>query len=274
MPPTIASLHVYPVKGLKGIEVQRSRCTERGLEHDRRWMVVDRDGEFITQRSHPKMATVWTDLEGDALVLSAPDMAEMRVPFDPGLAPIENVRVWKSVVKALPASREADRWLSAYLDDELRLVYMPPESKRYSNPHYAGTGRQVGFADGYAYLVISQASLDDLNRRLAARGHGALPMNRFRPNIVVSGSEAYAEDGWRDIRAGEALLRGVKPCGRCEVTTTDQSTGEVVGSEPLATLASYRESGEFGLMFGMNFVAIEPGEVRVGAAIETHPPSG
>jgi uncharacterized protein YcbX len=268
MTATIKSLHAYPVKGLKGIDLERSRCTERGLEHDRRWMVVDRDGEFLTQRSHPRMATVWTDLDSEALALSAPDMPEMRVPIDPGVAPLERVRVWSSTVKAVAASREADRWLSEYLGADVRLVYMPPESKRFSNPHYAGADRQVGFADGYAFLVISQASLDDLNRRLAARGHAALPMNRFRPNIVVGGSAPYAEDDWKDIRVGDAVLRGVKPCGRCEVTTTDQSTGEVRGPEPLATLATYRESREFGVMFGMNCVALEPGDIRIGDRLE------
>jgi hypothetical protein len=267
MPITVSSLHVYPVKGLKGIDLEHARCTEMGIEHDRRWMVVDARDEFITQRSHPKMATVWTDLEADSLVLSAPDMPEMRVPFEPPLAGMLRVRVWKSVCNALPASRAADEWLSGYLGDELRLVYMPPESKRYSNPEYAGVGKRVGFADGYAYLVVGQASLDDLNRRLAARGARELPMNRFRPNIVLAGSAPYAEDRFADVRIGEATLRGVKPCARCQVTTTDQSTGEVRGPEPLATLSSYREDKEFGVMFGMNLVTMEPGSVRVGDAV-------
>ena len=267
MPTTVSSLHVYPVKGLKGIDLDRAQATEMGLQHDRRWMIVDANNEFITQRSHPRMATVWTDLDGEALALSAPDMPEMRVPLEPPLAGMMRVRVWKSTCNALPVAREADDWLSDYLGDKLRLVYMPPESKRFSNPDYAGTGARVGFADGYAFLAISQASLDDLNRRLAARGHGALPMNRFRPNIVLAGSDAYAEDGWRDVRIGEAVLRGVKPCGRCEVTTTDQSTGEVRGPEPLATLSTYRDSREFGVMFGMNLVAVTPGRVRVGDAV-------
>jgi uncharacterized protein YcbX len=264
MPITVASLHVYPVKGLKGIDLDHAQATEMGLQHDRRWMIVDANGEFITQRSHPRMATVWTDLDGEALALSAPDMPEVRVPLEPPLAGMLRVRVWKSVCNALPVSRAADEWLSQYLGDDLRLVYMPPESKRYSNPDYAGTGKRVGFADGYAYLVVGQASLDDLNRRLAARGPAPLPMKPFRPNIVLAGSAPYAEDGFRDIRLGEAVLRGVKPCGRCEVTTTDQSTGEVRGPEPLATLSGYRDSREFGVMFGMNLVAIEPGRVRVG----------
>jgi uncharacterized protein YcbX len=117
--------------------------------------------------------------------------------------------------------------------------------------------------------VIGQASLDDLNRRLASRGHAALPMTRFRPNIVVAGSEPYAEDGWKDVQIGEATLRGAKPCGRCEVTTTDQTSGEVRGPEPLATLSGYRQSAEFGVMFGMNCVAVAPGAVRVGDAVRT-----
>ena len=271
MPTTVSSLHIYPVKGLKGIDLERARATEMGLEHDRRWMVVDAEGEFITQRSHPKMATIWTELEASELVLAAPDMNELRVPIEPPLAGMMRVRVWNSVCNALPVSREADDWLSDYLGDKLRLVYMPPESKRYSNPDYAGTGARVGFADGYAFLAIGEASLADLNRRLAARGHAPLPMNRFRPNIVLAGSAPYAEDAWRDVRIGEAALRGAKPCGRCEVTTTDQSSGEVRGPEPLATLSTYRDSREFGVMFGMNCVAVTPGNIRVGDAVSASP---
>jgi uncharacterized protein YcbX len=141
---------------------------------------------------------------------------------------------------------------------------MPDATVRHSNDKYAGPGKRLGFADGYAYLVTNTASLEDLNLRLAAKGHPALPMNRFRPNLVVSGAEAYAEDNFGSIHIGSAVLRGAKPCGRCQVTTTDQSTGEVRGPEPLLTLASYRDSNEFGQMFGMNCVTILPGRVRVG----------
>jgi uncharacterized protein YcbX len=141
---------------------------------------------------------------------------------------------------------------------------MPDATERLSNPDYAGDGKRVGFADGYAYLVIGESSLADLNRRLATKGHGALPMNRFRPNIVVAGSEPYDEDKLGTVRMGEATLRAVKPCGRCQVTTTDQSTGEVRGPEPLETLSGYRESTEFGIMFGMNYVTESEGMLRVG----------
>jgi uncharacterized protein YcbX len=268
MTPTVSSLHVYPVKGLKGIEIARARATERGLEHDRRWMIVDPQGEFFTQRSHPRLATIWTDLLDGALELSAPDAGSVAVPFEPPPAPALRVRVWNSVVDAVPASREADGFLSQYLGTPCRLVYMPDSTRRASNPTYAGAGeRLVGFADGYAFLVAAEASLADLNRRLGAKGQPALPMNRFRPNIVVGGTEPYAEDQWGEVEVGEAVMRAAKPCGRCEVTTTDQSTGEVRGPEPLATLAEYRSSDEFGVMFGLNMVALRAGVIRVGDAL-------
>jgi uncharacterized protein len=207
---------------------------------------------------------VWTDLDADALVLSAPDRDEVRVPLAVPEAPPVTVTVWKSTCKALPASREADGWLSDYLGTHCRLVYMPESTQRTSNPQYAGYGKLVSFADGYAFLVVGEASLESLNARLATGGHAPLPMNRFRPNIVVSGSNAFDEDRWGEVRVGEAVLRGVKPCGRCEVTTTDQSTGERQGPEPLATLATFRDSREFGVMFGMNFVTERGGVIAVG----------
>lgn len=267
MPVTLTALHVYPVKGLKGIDLEEARCTDRGLEHDRRWMLVDADGEFMTQREHPRMATVWTDIADGVLSLSAPDVGSVEVPLEAPAAPTMRVQVWSSVCDAVPVSSRADAWLSDYLGLACRLVYMPEGSKRYSNPRYAGDGRRVGFADGYAYLIAGEASLADLNARLLAKGHPALPMNRFRPNLVVSGSAPYAEDAWKEIRIADAVLGAAKPCGRCQVTTTDQASGEVKGPEPLATLATYRDSREFGAMFGMNLVTLKTGTVRVGDAV-------
>ncbi len=268
MPVTLSALNIYPVKGLKGIALEESRCTDRGLEHDRRWMVVDEAGVFLTQREHPRMATIWTDIAGKDLVLSAPDADDVAVPLEPRSATPMHVRVWNSECDALAVSADADRWLSAALGMACRLVYMPEGTRRPSSPRYAGAGPLVSFADGYAYLAIGEASLADLNARLAAKGHPALPMNRFRPNLVVAGAPAYAEDGWEEVRIGNATLRAVKPCGRCQVTTTDQATGEVRGPEPLATLSEYRESTEFGLMFGMNLVTARAGTVRVGDTVE------
>ena len=267
MAATVRSLHIYPVKGLKGIDVQEARCTDRGFASDRRFMVVTPEGMFISQRSHPRMATIWTDIAGDTLELAAPDLPALEVPLRPSGKATERVVVWRSTVDAVAVSREADAWLSQALGSPCRLVYMPDASERLSNEQYAGPGKRVSFADGYAYLVIGNASLEDLNARLAKQLHPPLPMNRFRPSIVVEGAAPYAEDGWGPTSFGGARLRGVKPCGRCEVTTTDQSTGEVRGPEPLATLSTYRSSDEFGVMFGMNFVTENEGVVRVGDAV-------
>jgi uncharacterized protein YcbX len=268
MPVTISALHIYPVKGLKGLELSEALCTERGLEHDRRWMVVDAGGQFLSQRSHPRMATIWTDIVDGTLSLSAPDAGSVEVPLEPAPAQAMRVRVWHSDVDAVAVSSQADAWLSDYLGFGCRLVHMPDASRRTSPEKYAGPDKLVGFADAFAHLMIGEASLADLNTRLAARGHRALPMNRFRPNLVVAGSSPYAEDGWSDLRIGEAALRGVKRCGRCQVTTTDQTTGEVMGPEPLATLATYRESPELGVMFGMNCVTVKPGRIAVGDTVE------
>ena len=264
---TVTALNVYPVKGLKGIVLQEARCTDRGIEHDRRFMVVDPEGQFLSQRGHPKMATVWTEIDGDALSLSAPDMQELRVPLRPAGNSKARVQVWSSTCDAVTVGQDADEWLSEYLGFACALVYMPDESKRFSNPRFGGAGHRVGFADGYAYLVTNEASLADLNAKLQARNHPALPMNRFRPNIVVNGAAAFAEDDWSELAIGATTLRATKPCGRCQVTTTDQATGEVRGPEPLATLATYRDS-PFGVRFGMNLVTVHEGTIRVGDTVE------
>jgi uncharacterized protein YcbX len=267
MPVTLSALHIYPVKGLKGIDLAAAQCTDRGLEHDRRWMVVDAGGGFLTQREHPRMATVWTAISDATLELSAPDVSSVEVPLDAPSSSRMQVRVWNSVCDAVPVSRHADAWLSDYLGLPSRLVYMPETTRRASNPQYAGPDQWVGFADGYAYLLASEGSLAELNGRLARKNHPTVPMNRFRPNLVIAGAEAFAEDGWREIRIGEVVLRAAKPCGRCQVTTTDQASGEVRGPEPLATLSSYRDSKEFGVMFGMNLATVKTGRVAVGDTV-------
>jgi MOSC domain-containing protein len=265
----LSALHIYPVKGLKGIGISAARCTDRGLRHDRRWMVVDEGGGFLSQREHPRMATIWTDVDDERLSLSAPDAGSIEIPVgNPGGATRLAVTVWGTTVSAAPVSPAADAWLSDYLGLACRLVYMPEGSRRESNAKYAGPGKLVGFADGYAYLIANEQSLGELNARLAARGEAPVPMNRFRPNLVVTGAEAFAEDGWKELRIGEAVLGAAKPCGRCQVTTTDQTTGDVTGPEPLATLSTFRESGEFGLMFGMNFFTLREGRIDVGDTIE------
>ena len=267
MPIVVSALNVYPVKGLKGIALEEARCTDRGIEHDRRFMLVDPQGQFYTQREYPRMATVWTEIDGDELSLSAPDMPELRVPTKPQGKSKARVQVWSSTCDALTVGQDADEWFSDYLGMPCALVYMPDDSKRFSNPKFGGQGRRVGFADGYAYLLANEGSLAELNGRLAIKGHAPVPMNRFRPNIVVKGAAAYAEDDWGDLAVNGMKLRTAKPCGRCQVTTTDQATGEVRGPEPLATLAEYRDS-PFGVRFGMNLVTVQEGTIRVGDAVE------
>ena len=260
---TVTQLNVYPVKGLKGIALSSTFATERGLAHDRRFMVVDAGGQFMSQREFPRMATVWTEIAGGELRLAAPDLDEVAIALEPAGGEPLRATVWDFESAAIAPSREADRWLTEALGQPCRLVYMPDSTRRESKAHQAGPGHLVGFADGYAHLVISEASLEALNARLAR----PVPMERFRPNIVVRGCAPFAEDGWTDFTAGAAALRMAKPCGRCQVTTTDQSTGEVTGPEPLATLSAWRMSPEFGAMFGMNAVTVRPGRIGVGDAV-------
>jgi uncharacterized protein len=256
---TLSELHIYPVKSLGGIALEKALVTERGLEHDRRWMVVDPEGEFLTQREHPGMATVWVDVNEHSLSLAAPDRDTIEVPFACTPSPALRVRVWNSDVEALAVSAAADSWLSDHLGTPCRLVHMPDTTRRACDPDRAGAGRIVSFADGYPFLVTNEASLADLNRRAGTE----LPMNRFRSNLVVRGAEAWAEDNWNEFTIGEVRFKAAKPCGRCQVTTTDQATGEVRGPEPLATLATFRDS-EFGVRFGMNLVALGAGTLRLG----------
>ena len=266
MPVSLAAIHIYPVKSLGGISLAKAEVTGRGLRHDRRFMVVDPRGDFFTQRDFPRMATVWTEIDGATLRLAAPDSGEVELEAEPGGGDPMAVKVWSSTCAAVAPSPAADRWISAYLGAPCRLVYMPDETRRPVNPAFGGDNA-VSFADGYPFLLTSEASLADLNARLAR----PVPMNRFRPNLVVSGAPAFAEDGWGQFRVGTAVFRIAKPCGRCQVTTTDQATGEVTGPEPLSVLTAFRDSAEFGARFGMNAVAVSGSIVRVGDAVAPSP---
>lgn len=259
----LSSLHIYPVKALGGIPLSQALVTPRGLQHDRRFMVIDENHQFLTQREHPKMATVWVELENGEVSFSAPDAESVSFPASPKEYPTRTVQVWSSHVRAHTVTPEADQWLSDYLEVDVRLVYMPDSAERRINPVYAKNNEIVSFADGYPLLIASEASLADLNARIVANGGQPVPMNRFRPNLVIAGCEAYAEDRLGEIVIGEAVFRAVKPCIRCQVTTTDQAAGVVRGPEPLQTLATYRDSAN-GVMFGMNLIPVKLGTVRVG----------
>jgi hypothetical protein len=263
---TLAELHVYPVKSCRGIALEEARLTEAGLEHDREWMIVTPDGRFTTQRERPRLALVETRLTPGALVLSAAGHGSVAVPFEHDGAPLE-VTVWRDRCRAHDQGEDAARWLSAFAGCELRLVRFDPSHRRPSDPAWTGGLEALArFSDGFALLAIARASLADLNTRLAT----PLPMNRFRPNLVLDGLPPYGEDRLEDLVAGNARLRRAKPCARCVVTTTDQSTGERDGEEPLRTLKSYRwDPALKGITFGQNLiVAGGAGSwLRVGMAL-------
>jgi uncharacterized protein YcbX len=250
MAATIASLYVYPVKSCRGIALETSPVDERGLAFDREWMIVDGDGRFVTQRDVPRLALLEPSLTTAALELKTPGSRRLAVPlsFDGATRP---VTVWRDSIPAVDQGDEAAAWLSSALQIPLRLVRFDPAVRRYCNVTYAGdSGAHAAFADAYPLLILSEASLADLNSRLAQ----PLPMNRFRPNVVLSGVDAYDEDHIDEIRVGDLAFKLVKHCTRCQVTTTDQSTA-VVGTEPLSTLARYRMNAELGgVTFGMNAI--------------------
>jgi MOSC domain-containing protein len=250
MPATIASLHVYPVKSCRGIALDTSPVGERGLAFDREWMIVDRAGRFVTQRDLPHLALIEPSLTGAALELEAPGAPRLTVPLDLGGTALP-VTVWNDSFAAIDQGDGAAAWLSSVLHLPLRLVRFDRAVRRLCNVTYVGdSGAHTGFADAYPLLILSEASLADLNSRLEE----PLPMNRFRPNVVLSGIDAYDEDHFDEIRLGSLAFKLVKHCTRCQITTTDQSTA-AVGAEPLATLARYRMNDALGgVTFGMNAI--------------------
>jgi hypothetical protein len=259
---TLSGLFFYPVKSLRGIALERAPVDGRGIRYDRHWIVVDAAGKFITQRQQPRMALIRTALTPGGLRLSAPAMPDLDVAFVPDGAAAATVQVWGDQCLAQGAGAEPAAWLSRFLGIDCRLFFMPEQTERAVDPSYAGPQDRVGFADGFPFLLISQASLDDLNSRLEQ----ALPMLRFRPNLVVSGCAPYAEDGWRRIRIGGLSFRVAKPCSRCVIPTIDPDTGEK-GVEPLRTLNRYRREGNQ-VYFGQNLLHDGAGELKLGATVE------
>ncbi|MEV6583046.1 MOSC N-terminal beta barrel domain-containing protein [Streptomyces sp. NPDC051582] len=262
----VQALHVHPVKSVAGTAPDEMAVEPWGLSGDRRWAVVDTEGTVITQRQQPRLALAAArPLGGGAVALSAPGMAELAVEVpEPG--PLEPVTLFGKKVETVVAAGAAADWFSTYLGVPARLVHMDdPAVRRPVDPAYALPGETVSLADAYPVLLVTLASLDALNSLIAQGDHpeeGPLPMNRFRPNVVVAGAEAWAEDGWRRIAIGDAVFRGVRECGRCIVTTTDQATAER-GKEPLKTLARHRRIGK-SLAFGRQLVPVRTGTVRVG----------
>ena len=258
----LSALHLYPVKscgGLGPLEWTVDRC---GLRHDRRWMVVTPDGMMVTQREVAALALVRARIEPSRLVLEAPGRKPLATPIEPQGGRPQAVVIWEDRVEAWLPDPAADRWFSEFLGMDVALAFFPDSAMRPVDPDYAPERALTAFSDGFPFLLIGEASLSDLNSRLPA----PLPMNRFRPNLVVSGSSPFAEDGWRRIGVGGLVFEVVKPCLRCVVTTTDQETAER-GLEPLRTLATYRRLGH-GVAFGQNLVHRGEGVLRVGDEVK------
>ena len=253
---TLAGIVVYPVKSLGGVPMDAAEIDEFGLRNDRRWMVVDAAGRFHTQRWRPRMALIRTSLDDGGVRLSAPGVPDLLVP--PGGGSASGVGVWNDICVAEGCGAEADVWISRFLGEACRVVYMPETTRRPTRRRRTESLGRVGFADAYPFLLLSDASLADLNVRLES----PVPMNRFRPNLVVTGVDAYAEDGWDRVQIGDVGFVVTKECVRCVLTTVDQNTG-TSGVEPLRTLATYRKRAG-GVVFGVNMSHTSRGQVRVG----------
>jgi len=261
----VTGINIYPVKSTRPIALAQSEVLARGLPWDRRWMLVDSDGKFITARQHPALAMVATALAGDTLTVSVAGRASLHIPLAEPVATRIPVTVWKDHCEAVPVGAAADAWFSDYLGLNCRLVRMTEAVTRPVNPDYGRPADQVSFADGFPLLLISEASLADLNRRLAA----PVPMQRFRPNLVVDGEQPYGEDSWRRLRVGDVEFEGVKNCSRCVFTTIDPLTGtRDPAGEPLRTLAGYRRRDAGGVYFGQNLIPRSGGTMQLGDRVE------
>lgn len=265
----LSGVFIYPVKSLRGIAVTSAQIDDLGLVGDRRFMVVDEQGLVFTQRTLPRMALVETELTSTELILRAPDFGSCAVALHPsGLVVTRTVSIWKSEgLLADDAGLEASRWLSSFLGLTCHLVRIGQDFRRpVLGRQNSRSGDVFTFADAYPFLLTTEASLANLNDRLLTCGEKPVPMNRFRPNLVISGAGAFAEDDWPLLKIGSATFRAGGPCERCVITTTDQLTAER-GKEPLRTLASFRRSPEdsTAILFGQNLIhQTKSGSLHVG----------
>ena len=257
---SISHLYVYPIKSLGGIELNSASLTDRGIEHDRRWMLVDEEYRFMTQRVYPQMALLRTAIHANEITVyeKGNEVDKISLNLYPTGNGMMKVQVWDDVCDAMQMSDEINQWFSQKLNCACKLVYMPDATKRKVNAEYALHDDITGFSDAFPVLMIGQASLDDLNSRLDK----PVPMNRFRPNIVFTGGTAFEEDTMKHFQISGIDFYAVKPCARCVVTTTDQETG-IAAKEPLKTLSSYR-TGNSIVYFGQNILYKNEGIIKVG----------
>lgn len=259
---TISELYIYPIKSLGGISLTRAEVTDRGLKYDRRWMLVDEQNRFLTQREHPQMALLKVLVEDNGLLVTHHSLGSVTIPFEQHDHSKQEVVIWDDTCTGVFVSHELDAWFSNALNIKCRLIYMPEDTHRQVDQRYAPEGMITSFADGYPFLLIGQASLDDLNSRLAE----PLPMNRFRPNIVFTGGKPFEEDLINHLQITGLDLYGAKLCARCVLTTIDQQTA-IKAKEPLKTLATYRLRDKK-ILFGQNLIHQGTGILSVGDTIE------
>jgi uncharacterized protein YcbX len=233
---SISALYIYPVKSLAGIQLEQSQLSEFGLHNDRRWLIVDEDGLFMSQRTTPKMATIKTALKDGVLMLSHKDK-KIKVPKAISKSKTIQVTVWNDSLNAQLLSCEVDEWLSEILGQTCHLVYMPKSAERQIDKDFAKENQYVSFADAFPLLLVSQASIDDLNKRLET----PVNINRFRPNIVVEGIAAFAEDLWKDFTINKVKYHMAKPCSRCIMPSINQQTGKQENVKLLSILNKYRK---------------------------------
>lgn len=256
----LQDIYIYPIKSLGGISLQEAEVEERGLKYDRRWMLTDKTGNFMSQRTYSQMALLQVSLTAKGLLIRHKKnlLAPLTIPFDATTHMEVTVGIWDDVCTALVVSAIANEWFSHALQVPVQLVSMPGTTRRFVDSNYANNKEIVSFADGYPFLMIGQSSLDDLNRRLER----PLPMNRFRPNFVFKSGAPYTEDIMHTFRIGDITFTAVKPCARCVLTTIDQEQA-TKGTEPLKTLSTYRTIKNK-IMFGQNLLHTGAGVIKVG----------
>jgi len=258
----VSQLSIYPIKSCRGISLEKTQIGEFGLKDDRRWMVVDEQGIMLTQRKLSKMCLIQATLISGGVTLNAASMNELTVETPDNVNKI-NVKVWADECLAFDAGESAAKWLSDFLDTTCRLVYFPDDTFRQVDLNFSHSGDKIAFSDGFPLLLISQESLDDLNKRVTTK---AISMDRFRPNIVVKGASAFAEDEWKTIKIGETTLRIVKPCSRCVIPSINPETAERE-KEPLKTLVEYRKRDNK-IYFGQNVIANSVAEIMLGMSVD------
>lgn len=261
---TISSLHIYPIKSTAGIRLPHAEVEELGLAFDRRFVVSDPLGQFITARTEPRLCLVQTNLTPQGVTLSAPNMPSLTLLYEKFSNQYQNVMVWGDEISGQLCAAEANTWFSDYLDRPCQLLFFGQDSCREKKPN-TDKARKLAFADGYPLLLISQASLDDLNQHLTSNQQKAVSMAQFRPNIVVDNCLPFAEDGWQHIRIGEVEFKVSKPCERCVFTTINPDNGEKhPEQQPLRTLKSFRQTNDGEVLFGQNLVALNSGQIKEG----------